>query len=293
MVVALAAVAVLSTPGVAGRGGGQHAHNHAHALVLTSSDTTISCSTPASDLDTTSSPVVVYAAGNTVCLQAGIAALGVVTPKIYYFEGQPSTPDECALWASLAQQYPEQINGMEMHTYFYIEGKGYGSGFKVQAIDSLQGLLDGAGADSSCASTLSADDAAAINQTIETNPVAMWGWSACPCTNIAKTRFASENVCHAETIFDSDSDPTFKYLQCLFGAEHHSFVFFDGQFYGNGFDLDPDKLDEDAFMVLVNATGADLTCTSLSDKNIYGEVLQPCAGEDEPTAGSSNAISGS
>ena len=66
-------------------------------------------------------------------------------------------------------------------------------------------------------------------------PLALLGWSGCPCTNIARSRFESIGACYVQQIWPTDTAPLYKYLQCIHGAHHHSFVFVGGNFVGDGF----------------------------------------------------------
>jgi hypothetical protein len=58
-----------------------------HSLTLQASApvTTVSCHSSIASLDVNSSTIVVYTSGQTRCFEAGLAALGSVTPKIYIF----------------------------------------------------------------------------------------------------------------------------------------------------------------------------------------------------------------
>ena len=138
-----------------------------------------------------------------------------------------------------------------------------------------------------------------LKHAVETQPVVLYGWSQCPCTNIARTRFQELGVCFVENVWawlatrasthashasprpgalagctdrvrvwhtcthpptshgttpfapahpsQADfGDKTMKYLACEHGDEHHSFIWFGGDFYGDGFALEERKLGEPA-----------------------------------------------
>ena len=82
------------------------------------------------------------------------------------------------------------------------------------------------------------------------------GWSGCPCTNIARARFESIGACYVQLVWPADTAPLYKYLQCVHGAHHHSFVFAGGRFVGDGFALDAERLSTSAFETMLSAAGA-------------------------------------
>lgn len=73
-----------------------------------------------------------------------------------------------------------------------------------------------------------------------------------------------------ENVWADPSDSLFAYLQCRYGAEHHSFIFVNGQFLGNGFDFDVNNpraryggsrgVANGAFEALASAAGARTSC---------------------------------
>ena len=44
-------------------------------------------------------------------------------------------------------------------------------------------------------------------------------------------------ACYVETVWPESTAPLFKYLQCVHGSHHHSFIFIGGKFIGDGFAL--------------------------------------------------------
>ena len=76
--------------------------------------------------------------------------------------------------------------------------------------------------------------------------LALLGWNGCPCTNIARSRFESVGACYLQQVWPTDTAPLYKHLQCLYGEQHHSFVFFGGVFVGDGFSLEPQRMAQPA-----------------------------------------------
>jgi len=124
-----------------------------------------------------------------------------------------------------------------------------------------------------------------LQHIISTNAVVLFGWSHCPCTGIAHDRLVSRSACFAGTVYHSQHDPTFKYLQCVYGEEHHSFLFFGGKFKGNGFVLRPEATNETTLAEWLDEAGAQTDCTVEGQKSLTGGPLQPCSNPDEVPTG--------
>ena len=102
------------------------------------------------------------------------------------------------------------------------------------------------------------------------------GWSGCPCTNIARSRFESLGACYVQKIWADDTAPLYKYLQCVYGAQHHSFVFFGGQFVGDGFAIKESAMDQATFTNKVREVHASEQCQRKGDESLYSRPLLPC-----------------
>ncbi|KAK3248201.1 hypothetical protein CYMTET_42328 [Cymbomonas tetramitiformis] len=188
----------------------------------------------------------------------------------------------------------EYEGGMMMHSYVYINGEFMGNGFALlknrMSQERFNKLLVDAHADRTCTKTcdsfLPPSKIAEVRKTIATSPVALYGWAGCPCTSIARQRFQAEGVCYAQNVWPEPDTALFRYLQCLHGPEHHSFVFIAGEFVGNGFDFDPKDMSRSTFMASLQHAGARLTCQKEGDLSLYKEPLQPCTqGNDGSTTG--------
>ena len=92
-----------------------------------------------------------------------------------------------------------------------------------------------------CDALASADERSQLARMMQ-QPLALLGWSGCPCTNIARARFESIGACYVQTVWPTDDAPLYKYLQCVHGQVHHSFVFVGGSFVGDGFALEEERL---------------------------------------------------
>ena len=111
---------------------------------------------------------------------------------------------------------------------------------------------------------------------MKTSPLALLGWSGCPCTNIARSRFEGAGACYVQLVWPTDEAPLYKYLQCVHGAEHHSFVFAAGRFVGDGFALEERRMPSERFETVLRDAAARRTCQRAGDLNLAGEALQPC-----------------
>ena len=58
----------------------------------------------------------------------------------------------------------------------------------------------------------------------------------------------------------------YKYLQCVHGEHHHSFVFANGKFLGDGFELQQQRM-APALSALLAEASARLTCQREGDKD--------------------------
>jgi len=119
-----------------------------------------------------------------------------------------------------------------------------------------------------------------LQRIISTKAVALFGWSGCPCTKTAYDRLVSKSVCFTRTVWSEQDDPTFKYLQCVYGQEHHSFLFFKGKFMGNGFILGKGTLDSTLAGWLTEAD-AVMDCIVEGQKSLSGGPLQPCSNPED------------
>ena len=130
---------------------------------------------------------------------------------------------------------------MQMHSYVWIGGEYLGNGFKLMEAElpatALAAKLKAANARMECSKDCDAiapaEQRAQLAQMLA-QPLAMLGWNGCPCTNIARSRFEGVGACYVQQVWPTDDAPLYKHLQCVYGAHHHSFVFFGGKFIGDG-----------------------------------------------------------
>ena len=52
-----------------------------------------------------------------------------------------------------------------------------------------------------CDTLLPADERSRVAKAIKENPVMIFAWAGCPCTNMARTRFARSDVCFRKDIW--------------------------------------------------------------------------------------------
>ena len=192
-------------------------------------------------------------------------------------------PEE-PLWAYMKCLHPaEVVNGMMMHSYVYIGGKYLGNGFALGEAQmrpaKLTTRLQAAGARLECSrdcdSLAPAEERAKLAEMLH-QPLVLLGWAGCPCTNIARSRFESVGACYLQQVWPTDDAPLYKYLQCKHGEHHHSFVFFNGVFFGDGFALEAQRIAQPAFEAKVSAAGASLQCQRQGDQSLLAAPLQPC-----------------
>lgn len=204
-----------------------------------------------------------------------------------------------ALWDYLKCLYPDErtSNGM-MHSYLYIGGEMVGNGFVVDPrMDTrytwaaLEQKMRAAGAQMNCGkdcSTLIDPKALAeLKKVVAEQPVVMYGWEPCPCVGTARDRFMSQRVCFVENTWTDQEDQKMKYLQCVYGAEHHSFIWFNtknsdgsmkgGEFIGDGFALGTTVMSDAKFSSLLKRSGARKECQGKEDKNLFGTDLHSCS----------------
>merc|ERR1712156_32254 len=185
-----------------------------------------------------------------------------------------------------------------MHSYLYIGGVMVGNGFVVDPrMDSrytwieLEQLMRAAGAEftcgTDCSTLIDAKELANLNKLVAEQPVVMYGWEPCPCVATARDRFMSRHVCFVENTWTDQTDQKLKYSQCVYGAEHHSFVWFNtknsdgsmqgGEFIGDGFALGTTVMSDAKFSSLLQKSGARQECQGKEDKNLYGTDLHSCS----------------
>merc|ERR1711871_672211 len=198
------------------------------------------------------SPVALIAMKNVRCT---IAAQSRLEHANVCYKSRIFTDPDSKLWAYMKCLHPET----NMHSYVYIGGEYHGDGFSLLQDNGdprgagisdadLHAKLEAAGAVIDANKCGAAGKCKALNlitdevrtkmeTTIAKAPVVLYGWGGCPCTNDARTRFRQNGVCYVETVWPDTNDPLFRYLQCVYGDENHSFVFIGGKFIGDGFVL--------------------------------------------------------
>jgi hypothetical protein len=104
-----------------------------------------------------------------------------------------------------------------------------------------------------------------IDTFIAINTVAVFGWNSCPCTAIANGRFTDGGVCYDTKTWDSSSEPVMKFLGCLYGDQHHSFIFMGQTFIDNGFRFALTAMGKPELDGILTSTGASTTCGPTGD----------------------------
>lgn len=195
------------------------------------------------------------------------------------------------LWTYLQCLHPhETVGTMQMHSYVYIGGQFVGNGFKLQPGAMSESELTTRLADAKAGRTCEKDctgidgltDADLENlRKMKSEPLALLGWMRCPCTGIARRRFEGAGACFVETVWPEDNAPLYKYLQCVHGSQHHSFVFFGGKFVGDGFALSEDRMTD--FDSRLDDVHAVRMCQREGDKSLVGGPLQSCTQSSDGT----------
>lgn len=175
-----------------------------------------------------------------------------------------------------------------MHSYVYIGGDFIGNGFALAknggtagalTDDTLDAKLKAASADFAChrdcTSIASRSDLQQLEEMVR-SPVALLGWTSCPCTNIARQRFQGVGACFMEIVWPEPTAQLYKYLQCVHGAQHHSFIFIGGRFVGDGFALEDGRMTQPAFESALARAGARRTCQRKGDESLLSAPLKPC-----------------
>jgi hypothetical protein len=135
----------------------------------------------------------------------------------------------------------------------------------------------------SCSGIISSSQLQELQSTISRSPVALYGWGGCPCTDIARTRFDTEGVCYTQAVWPEPNDPVFKFLQCKYGEDNHSFIFFKGAFFGNGFKLAPNVTPDAEFQQLINHAGARESCIKNTDLGLDSRPIKSCTQSSDGT----------
>jgi len=210
------------------------------------------------------------------------------------------------LWGYLKCLYPNEVtsNRMMMHSYLYIGGEMVGNGFVLdEYMDrrytwaQMEQKMQNAGAAFTCKldcdSLLDAEQLAELNEAIAEQPIVLYGWEGCPCVAMARERFASRHACFVENTWTNPQDSKMKYLQCKYGDEHHSFIWFNekkadgsmagGTFLGNGFYLGKDKMSDSQFEGLLAKSGDRQECAGTEDRSLLGGELESCTDENDRT----------
>jgi uncharacterized protein (DUF2237 family) len=234
-----------------------------------------------------SNPVVLFAMPNMACTLAGESFF---SKEGICFEEQTLDGEDDPTLLYMKCLHADSIGGIDSgadnmyHSYLYIGGEYAGDGFKAEGVTDFAGAETSCTSDSiDCASIISADAKKEMDDTIANNAVVLYGWGGCPCTGIAQARLEALGTCYMQSVWPDTEDPAFKYLQCVHGEENHSFLFFDGTYYGNGFALDPKDMSDPDFQELLDDAGAVETCTKSGDSNLDGSAISSCTQSDDGT----------
>jgi uncharacterized protein (DUF2237 family) len=236
------------------------------------------------------SPVVLLAMTNVRCT---IAAQKRFEQSSVCFKSRMWSDPASALWGYLKCKHPET----DMHSYVYIGGKYIGDGFSMlpskTPAPALAALLGAAkapishkcGARARCAKThlITHKEEVKTWRLINRAPVVLYGWGGCPCTGDAQARFSEKGVCYVQTVWPDRKDPLFSYLQCLYGDDNHSFVFFGGEFVGNGFVLAHKAMSDATFMGMLAKVHAKTSCIKKGDRALTHKQLKSCTQDADGT----------
>ena len=167
------------------------------------------------------------------------------------------------------------------HSYFFVGGKYLGDGFKATTTPSYGDAK--MTCHKACSGILSKKEEAEMQDVITNAPVALYGWGGCPCTNVARNRFSELGVCYLQNVWPDWHDKKFKYLQCVYGEENHSFIFLKGKFIGNGFKFDHKVMSAAVLDGLLKTAGAKRSCIKVGDTNLMGRRIHSCTQDDDGT----------
>jgi len=228
-----------------------------------------------------SEPVLIFGMKHTRCLSAASERLEAAG-ACFRLESWERRNDP--LWQYMQCLHPnELVNGVMMHSYVYIGGEYIGNGFALleesMSAPDLRAKLTAASARMTCGqdcAALASPAELAQLEAMKREPLALLGWSGCPCTNIARSRFESVGACYVQKVWADDTAALFKHLQCVHGQHHHSFVFANGRFVGDGFALEEGRLPTPAFEQLLLEAGSSRMCQRRGDANLFGAPLQSC-----------------
>jgi uncharacterized protein (DUF2237 family) len=228
-------------------------------------------------------PVVLFGLDNYRCTMA--AEQSLLGKRVCYKKRIFTGATDPRL-AYLRCVHAEKIGGINggknmWHSYLYINGKYVGDGFKVDSVASFGTAR--MTCHKKCNGILSGKEHKELYDVIDNKAVALFGWGGCPCTNIARNRFNNLGVCYMQNVWPDWSDPKFKYLQCVYGDDNHSFVFFKGKFYGNGFKFDEKLLSKPKLGSLLTHAGASLHCIKKGDTGLSGKPIQSCTQSNDGT----------
>jgi len=234
----------------------------------------------------TSKPVLLVGIPHMRCTMAATERLESKGACFHWEEMSSSPEDE--VWKYMQCLHPHEIvGGMQMHSYVYIGGDFLGNGFVLSAGGAptaltdaaLDAKLQAASADLACRRDCTSLASRAELQQLEEMrraPLALLGWTSCPCTNIARQRFEGVGACYVQVVWPEPTAPLYKYLQCVHGAHHHSFVFVGGKFAGDGFAFDEGRMAQPAFESALAGAGARRTCQRKGDASLLDAPLKPC-----------------
>jgi len=123
-----------------------------------------------------------------------------------------------------------------------------------------------------------------IQHDIASSKIVLYGWGGCSCTTIARSRFQEKGLCFLENVWNERDSVTMDYLKCRYGEQHHSFIWANQEFVGNGFAFAPERMTSDAYMGLLSRAGATLgMCQFKGDANLFGKPLQSCTQDGDGT----------
>lgn len=73
-------------------------------------------------------------------------------------------------------------------------------------------------------------------------------------------RFELAGVCYGRETWDASSEPFMSFMTCLYGTQHHSFIFMGSRFIDNGFRFANDAMGETELAGLFTEASADFRC---------------------------------
>jgi hypothetical protein len=221
-------------------------------------------------------------------------------PKLAYLRCAHSLKG--SLTFDLALYYNNTYN-----SFFFVGGVYAGDGYKADSF-GYDGF-DAAGANrdclKSCDKVIPADEVKEIMYQLATNHVVVFGADAYTSTSTVIARFDRQGVCYSQNVYEGFDHTVLKYLQCLYGDIARSFVFLNGEYFGEsvhviialccvlrqpflktphcrqrtgtGISFSTVQISDEALMTKLTLIGATMNCSDRTKMNVRSGDLKPCS----------------